>query len=162
MYVFFSNVTGLDTVNKECKDGKIQSFGSVVGESEKNTKAILEATKGKVLVIDEAYMLCSNLGGSSLSSEDTYRKAVIDTIVSEVHSVPGEDRAVLLLGYQEQMEDMLRKVNQGLNRRFPMESAFFFEDRKKAVWILTEDWEGGVQHFGNRWWVLVTWLPVVV
>ena len=35
--------------------------GSVLGESEKNTKGILASTVGKVLVIDEAYGL---YGGS--------------------------------------------------------------------------------------------------
>ncbi|KAG8626459.1 hypothetical protein KVT40_005404 [Elsinoe batatas] len=103
-------------------------IGSAMGESERNTKSILENTKGKVLVIDEAYMLCSTLGIPSSSVADPYRTAVIDTIVSEVHSVPGDDRAVLLLGYQEQMEEMLRKVNPGLRRRFPVENAFVFED----------------------------------
>lgn len=103
-------------------------IGDAMGASERNTKAILESTKGKVLVIDEAYMLGSNLGNGPTSTADPYRTAVVDTIVSEVHSAPGEDRAVLLLGYQDQMEDMLRKVNPGLTRRFPVESAFFFED----------------------------------
>ena len=98
-------------------------IGSVIGESEKNTKAILENTKGKVLVLDEAYMLCS-----SSSAGDQYRTAVVDTIVSEVHSAPGDDRAVLLLGYEDQMKEMLRKVNPGLSRRFPVENAFIFED----------------------------------
>ncbi len=36
--------------------------GSVLGESEKRTEAILEATKGCVLVIDEAYGLYSEGG----------------------------------------------------------------------------------------------------
>lgn len=34
-------------------------LGSVLGGSEKNTAAILDATRGKVLVIDEAYGLHS-------------------------------------------------------------------------------------------------------
>ncbi|KAI0442324.1 P-loop containing nucleoside triphosphate hydrolase protein [Xylaria telfairii] len=100
--------------------------GNVLGQSEKNTKAILEATKGKVLIIDEAYMLASgtDTGGTS----DPYKTAVIDTIVAEVQSTSTEDRCVLLLGYQGQMEDMFQKVNPGLARRFPMASAFVFED----------------------------------
>lgn len=39
---------------------------------------------------------------------DPYKTAVIDTIVAEVQSVPGEDRCVLLLGYKEQMEEMFQ------------------------------------------------------
>jgi hypothetical protein len=62
------------------------------------------------------------------STADPYKSAVIDTIVAEVQSTPGEDRCVLLLGYKEQMEDMFRNVNPGLARRFPLESAFVFED----------------------------------
>lgn len=37
--------------------------------------------------------------------------AVIDTIVAEVQSVPGEDRCVLLLGYKTQIVEMFQ-VNQ--------------------------------------------------
>jgi len=57
--------------------------GSVLGESEKNTKAILKATKGKVLIIDEAYMLYSGGAGTSITS-NLYKTAVIDIIVAEV------------------------------------------------------------------------------
>lgn len=100
--------------------------GSVLGGSEANTKAILASTVGKVLIIDEAYMLAS--GGAT----DPYKTAVIDTIVAEVQSTPGEDRCVLLLGYKDQMEEMFRDVNPGLARRFPLESAFVFEDFNDA------------------------------
>ncbi|KAI0846858.1 P-loop containing nucleoside triphosphate hydrolase protein [Daldinia vernicosa] len=101
--------------------------GAALGQSEKNTKAILESTKGKVLIIDEAYMLA---GGSSDSGgfSDPYKTAVVDTIVAEVQSTALEDRCVLLLGYKEMMEDMFQKVNPGLTRRFPMSSGFNFQD----------------------------------
>ncbi|KAI1208325.1 P-loop containing nucleoside triphosphate hydrolase protein [Annulohypoxylon truncatum] len=101
--------------------------GSVLGGSEKNTKAILDSTKGKVLIIDEAYMLASG-GSKSGGTSDPYKEAVIDTIVAEVQSTALEDRCVLLLGYKEQMEDMFQKVNPGLTRRFPISSGFNFED----------------------------------
>ncbi|KAL5119739.1 hypothetical protein ACEQ8H_002345 [Pleosporales sp. CAS-2024a] len=96
--------------------------GSVLGGSEANTKGILASTVGKVLIIDEAYMLASG------AANDPYKTAVIDTIVAEVQSTPGEDRCVLLLGYKDQMEEMFRDANPGLARRFPLESAFVFED----------------------------------
>ena len=67
-------------------------------------------------------MLASGAAG------DPYKAAVIDTIVAEVQSTAGEDRCVLLLGYKDQMEEMFRDVNPGLARRFPLESAFVFED----------------------------------
>jgi hypothetical protein len=139
-------------------------IGAVLGESESKTKAILANTLGKVLVIDEvsreliygisgntniaqAYMLYG--GGGTGNQNDIYKTAVIDTIVAEIQSVPGEDRCVLLLGYKTQIEEMfqvnantllfsnrrliprllrLKNVNPGLSRRFDIENAFHFED----------------------------------
>ncbi|KAF1364340.1 P-loop containing nucleoside triphosphate hydrolase protein [Lizonia empirigonia] len=102
--------------------------GSVIGGSEANTKAILASTVGKVLIIDEAYMLAKAAGPIG----DPFKAAVIDTIVAEVQSTAGEDRCVLLLGYKDQMEEMFRDVNPGLARRFPLESVFVFEDFNDA------------------------------
>lgn len=42
------------------------------------------------------------------SQGDPYKTSVIDTMVAEIQSVPGEDRCVLLLGYKEQMEEMFQ------------------------------------------------------
>jgi hypothetical protein len=102
--------------------------GSVMGQSESNTKAILAATVGKVLIIDEAYMLAGSSSSTTGGTSDPYRSAVIDTLVAEVQSTPGEDRCVLMLGYKDEMENMLQNVNPGLARRFPIASAFVFED----------------------------------
>ncbi|KAL0932639.1 AAA family ATPase [Colletotrichum truncatum] len=102
--------------------------GAVLGGSEAQTKGILASTVGKVLVIDEAYGLYGGGGSSGGSSSNSFKTAVVDTIVAEVQSVPGEDRCVLLLGYKDQMEEMFQNVNPGLSRRFPLSSAFGFED----------------------------------
>eukprot|EP00198_Chlamydomonas_reinhardtii_P002822 XP_001692158.1 predicted protein [Chlamydomonas reinhardtii] len=120
-------------------------MGTVLGESEQKTEAILEATKGRVLVIDEAYGLYSDAG------RDPYKEAVVDTIVARVQGVPGDDRCVLLLGYEDQMREMLRKANPGLSRRFQLDAAWRFEDygpedllaitreaAKKKGWALDE------------------------
>ena len=40
--------------------------------------------------------------------QDSFKTTVIDTIVAEIQSVPGEDRCVLLLGYKEEMEEMFK------------------------------------------------------
>lgn len=101
--------------------------GAALGQSEQQTKGILAASQGKVLVIDEAYSLYG--GGTSQGSQgDPYKTAVIDTIVAEIQSVPGDDRCVLLLGYRNQLENMFQNVNPGLSRRFPLASAFMFDD----------------------------------
>lgn len=100
-----------------------------MGQSEANTKAILATTVGKVLIIDEAYMLSPSSGGSEgTGGADMYKTSVIDTMVAEIQSVPGEDRCVLLLGYADQMMEMFQNVNPGLTRRFPLSDAFHFND----------------------------------
>ncbi|KAF8877917.1 P-loop containing nucleoside triphosphate hydrolase protein [Infundibulicybe gibba] len=118
--------------------------GSALGQSEANTKAILNNTIGKVLIIDEAYMLYG--GGGSGNKSDPYKTAVIDTIVAEVQSVIGEDRCVLLLGYKDQMEEMFLNVNPGLSRRFPMEDAFHFEDFNDSELLEILNYKLGDQH----------------
>ncbi|KAA8572099.1 hypothetical protein EYC84_002022 [Monilinia fructicola] len=88
-------------------------IGSAMGQSEENTKNILASTVGKVLIIDEAYMLysSSDKGGGGA---DIYRTAVIDTIVAEVQKY--------------KMEEMFQNVNPGLTRRFALKDAFRFAD----------------------------------
>ncbi|CAG8959271.1 hypothetical protein HYFRA_00012629 [Hymenoscyphus fraxineus] len=104
-------------------------IGNVIGQSEANTKAILKNSIGKVLIIDEAYMLHSSSGGSDGNGvSDSFKTAVIDTIVAEVQSVPGEDRCVLLLGYEDEMRRFFQNVNPGLTRRFQLSEAFHFDD----------------------------------
>lgn len=46
----------------------------------------------------------SNSGGNT--GTDSFKTAVIDTLVAEVQAEPGADRCVLLLGYKKQMEEM--------------------------------------------------------
>ncbi|RYP80552.1 hypothetical protein DL769_002400 [Monosporascus sp. CRB-8-3] len=105
--------------------------GAAIGQSEENTKKILKAAAGKVLVIDEAYGLDpgGRVGGGH---KDPFKTAVIDTIVAEVQNTPGEDLCVLLLGYQEQMEEMMNHSNPGLARRFRLSDAFYFDDFSDA------------------------------
>ncbi|KAI5776929.1 P-loop containing nucleoside triphosphate hydrolase protein [Geopyxis carbonaria] len=98
-------------------------IGERLGKSEAKTKAILKATVGKVLIIEEAYML--NAGGDE-NQQDTYRRGVIDTLVAEIQGVPGDDRCVLLLGYEDKMNDMFQNANPGLPRRFEFANPFRF------------------------------------
>lgn len=79
---------------------------------------MLDDARGKVLVIDEAYVL----------AESTYGKEALNTLVERVQGTPGEDFAVLLCGYDSQMAEMFRTCNPGLQRRWRMEDAFHFDD----------------------------------
>jgi SpoVK/Ycf46/Vps4 family AAA+-type ATPase len=53
---------------------------------------------------------------------------VIDTLVAEIQNTPGEDRCIILIGYNEPMREMFQYSNPGLGRRFPLSDAFHFED----------------------------------
>ena len=92
--------------------------GDVIGSSEKTTRNILNNAEGSVLVIDEAYSLNPSTGTSGSKTSDPYREGVINTIVEIVQGNAGDDRAVLLLGYKEEMDDLFEYANQGLKRRF--------------------------------------------
>ncbi|OTB03033.1 hypothetical protein M426DRAFT_61032, partial [Hypoxylon sp. CI-4A] len=100
-------------------------IGDCLGKSEAKTKSILDATIGKVLVIDEAYMLDA---GDPHKDQDKFKTGVIDTLVSMVQGVPGEDRCIILIGYEDKIKDMFTNVNPGLSRRFPIERPFRFEN----------------------------------
>ena len=99
-------------------------IGACLGKSEARTKAILGATLGKVLIIDEAYML----GPTDDHKADAYKMAVVDTLVAEVQNVAGDDRCILLLGYEDRIRDMFLGVNPGLSRRFAIDNPFHFVD----------------------------------
>lgn len=47
-------------------------------------------------------------GGGGSGGGQSFNAAVIDTIVAEIQSVPGEDRCVLLLGYEDKMREMFQ------------------------------------------------------
>jgi hypothetical protein len=104
-------------IDKKASDFK----GSAVGESEKQTSAILERAQGNVLLIDEAYLL--NDGGNGQGS---YGADVLNTIVEKVQGAG--DIAVIMAGYEPEMRKMFRDQNPGLSRRFNAEVPLMFED----------------------------------
>ncbi|XHG06593.1 hypothetical protein AWENTII_009781 [Aspergillus wentii] len=100
-------------------------IGAALGQSEMKTKKLLDATVGKVLVIDEAYMLDA---GDTNKDQDKFKTGVIDTIVANIQGDPGEDRCIILIGYEDKIRNMFHNVNPGLSRRFPTERPFHFEN----------------------------------
>jgi Cdc6-like AAA superfamily ATPase len=93
--------------------------GSAVGESAVKTQGLLESAAGKVLLIDEAYGL----------NDQLYGKQALDTICLKVSGSLGEDRAVVMMGYEGQMKDLFRNQNAGLTRRFQFpDNPVYFDD----------------------------------
>lgn len=93
-------------------------IGNVVGGSQTKTNAILKASMGKVLFIDEAYVL----------AESQFGLEVLNTIVEQVQANPGADRSVIMAGYPKEMNAMCRNVNPGLGRRFDSKFPVEFHD----------------------------------
>lgn len=92
----------------------VKSRGELIGEyvgttPGKVTKAFAEA-KGKVLFIDEAYLLCT-------SATDDYGKEALGTMVNLMHDDGNDNFAVILAGYDTPIKNML-SYNEGLSSRF--------------------------------------------
>ena len=98
--------------------GASKLTGQYVGSTATAVNALLDANKGSVLFVDEAYSL----------SQTMYGKEALDTLVERVQGTAGEDFAVILCGYTDEMESMLRDCNPGLARRFRIEDALRFDD----------------------------------
>jgi SpoVK/Ycf46/Vps4 family AAA+-type ATPase len=98
--------------------GASKLTGEYVGSTAASTNKFLDAAVGKVLVIDEAYVLHTHQFG----------REALDVLVERVQGTPGEDFAVVLCGYETQMSEMLRKGNPGLSRRFRFDDAIRFGD----------------------------------
>ncbi|KAJ5827330.1 P-loop containing nucleoside triphosphate hydrolase protein [Penicillium robsamsonii] len=82
----------------------------------------LDKAKGRVVIIDDAQGLW---GGSETGTYSEHR-AAINALVACVPNEDTPDRIILLVGYEDEMVEMLRHVNPGLARRFPLASAFRF------------------------------------
>jgi hypothetical protein len=83
---------------------------------------MLEKARGKVLFIDEAYVLDPSRGSNA------YGGNVLDTLVEKLEGDAGSDIAVILAGYKQEMFDMLER-NAGLRRRFNIDDfGIHFED----------------------------------
>lgn len=103
------------------RKGASELTGQHVGSTAGIVNSLMDSIKGKVLVIDEAYVL--GRGGAN-----AYGTEALDTLVERVQGSPGEDFAVILCGYENEMKTMLRTCNPGLSRRFRLEDSFYFRD----------------------------------
>ena len=101
--------------------GASKLVGDVVGSAQTATNKLLDSAAGKVLVIDEAYVL----------ARTPYGKEALDVLVERVQGGV-EGFAVILCGYEPDMREMFRTGNPGLARRFRIDDAFMFADYNDA------------------------------
>ena len=102
--------------------GASKLTGDAAGATAKKVNEFIDSLKGKVGVIDEAYVLGR--------SNSIYGREALDTLVERVQGV--QDFAVILCGYEDEMKTMIRDGNPGLARRFKMEDSFHFADYNDA------------------------------
>ncbi|EXL69946.1 hypothetical protein FOPG_14185 [Fusarium oxysporum f. sp. conglutinans race 2 54008] len=100
-------------------------IGRYRGHSEGDTAEALQDAKGGVLIIDDAHLLYQERADGS-NDPDDFRQGVIDTLVANISGSPGEDRCLILCGYEDRMKRMFLRSNPGLGRRFPLENACRF------------------------------------
>lgn len=94
-------------------------IGEYIGQTENRMKEVIDSARGGVLFIDEAYTLVE----SDNDSKD-YGREVINSLLT-VLSEPNPDMIVILAGYDDKMQKLLR-LNPGLKDRFPL--CFHFDD----------------------------------
>lgn len=97
---------------------RAQLVGEYIGEAEQNVREYVEQARGGVLFIDEAYTLFNGPDGKD------YGKQVLNALLPFL-SNDDPDLIIILAGYEDKMEEMLR-YNQGLRDRFPVR--LHFED----------------------------------
>ncbi len=93
--------------------------GQYIGDTEENTKRYLQRAHGNILFIDEAYTLVADP-----DDKKDFGPKVLDCLLEEL-SKESTDMIIILAGYPDEMEKMLRS-NKGLQSRFPY--TFHFED----------------------------------
>ncbi len=85
--------------------------GQYIGQTAIQTSEIIESARGGTLFIDEAYTLYKK------DNEKDFGSEAIDTLLKDMEDHRGE-YCVILAGYANEMNDMIRNANPGLASRF--------------------------------------------
>lgn len=100
--------------NQVVEVGGNDLVGQYIGDSAKKTKLIIEASKGGVLFIDEAYTLNTGYKG--------YGDEVLGELVKAMEDFK-DDLVVIFAGYEKEMKDFLKR-NPGMQSRIKSEIYF--------------------------------------
>ncbi|MBQ1305103.1 MAG: AAA family ATPase [Erysipelotrichales bacterium] len=85
--------------------------GQYIGETAIKTAQVIDSARGGTLFVDEAYNLYKK------DNERDFGTEAIDTLLKDMEDHRGE-YCVILAGYEEQMQDLIRNANPGLASRF--------------------------------------------
>lgn len=106
-------------------------IGQYVGWTEKQTTALLQKSKGKVLFIDEAYSIMSSSGQGDVFGE----KAL--NIINRYMSEHPEELIIIMAGYEDKIKNNLFRAQPGLARRF----MWSFDCKGYSIGELFEIWQ---------------------
>lgn len=90
---------------------RVDFVGKYVGHSAIKTKELLSRSKGKVVIIDEAYSLVLD------DSRDSFGQEVLAELVKYMSENPKE--VFIFLGYEDKVRKNLFETQPGLERRIP-------------------------------------------
>lgn len=91
-------------------------IGTLWGDEERSVRQVAEMARGGVLMIDEAYLLCS-------THEHDPGRIVLQQLMNILADERQRDIAVVLCGYKEPMRRLI-EMNPGLASRFPNQFEF--------------------------------------
>ena len=106
--LFDTGILPRDTFIETDRSGLV---GEYIGQTEKKTAEIIAQIRGGTLFIDEAYNLYRK------DSPNDFGKEAVDTLLKDMEDHRGE-YAVILAGYQQEINEMIRSINPGLASRF--------------------------------------------
>lgn len=109
---FLSPITGDKIDFKFTLARRSDLIGEYVGHTAIKTQKVIDNALGGVLFIDEAY----SLGNSD--KKDSFSKECIDTLNQNLTEQKGKF-AVIIAGYENELEKCFFSYNEGLRRRFP-------------------------------------------
>ncbi|KAF4126145.1 AAA+-type ATPase, SpoVK/Ycf46/Vps4 family [Geosmithia morbida] len=117
---FYRNL-GLLPTSKVVEMSATDMVGLYVGNTGPKTRDLLEKSLGKVLIIDEAYMLAESQSGSGASE---FTKEAIAELVYCLTKPEFERKLVVILAGNEKEMDKLLDGNPGLRSRFSTHITF--------------------------------------
>lgn len=104
-----------------------------VGHTRIKTEEVCQRARGGVLFLDEAYGLYqsgeADTGGNDGSNR--FGKEAIEVLLQFMEN--DEKSLVIMAGYPDEMEDLLKNGNVGFESRFGEQGRFVFEDYKPSV-----------------------------
>jgi len=98
--------------------------GEFVGATRPKTQTVCDKAKGGVLFIDEAYGLLDN-------SENGYGKEAIEVLFQFMEN--NNDSLVIIAGYTDKIDKLLKEGNDGFTSRFNKSNHFIFQDYPPTV-----------------------------